>query len=285
MQVDLIDGLHIHYRRRGYAGAPLVVFANSLGMDLRIWNGVLSRLGGRIQSICYDKRGHGLSDAPPAPYTLDNHIDDLLGLLDHLHIKRAIFCGVSAGGMIALGLAARRPGMVRGLILCDTAHKIGPDEMWNQRIEQIRRHGIDRVADSILERWFSRSFRQSVPEALAGWRNMLVRTPVEGYIGTCAAMRDADLTAAAKSLRLPVDCLCGSEDVATPPDLVQSMADLIAESSFQLVDGAGHLPCIEAADHLASTISAFIKEISLDKQDRLEETGYLQASAGRRLSV
>lgn len=267
MQVDLIGGLHIHYRRRGYAGAPLVVFANSLGTDLRIWNGVLERLGGRIQSICYDKRGHGLSDAPPAPYTLDNHIDDLAGLLDHLRVQRAIFCGVSVGGMIALGLAARRPGMVRGLILCDTAHKIGSDDYWNQRIEAIRRQGIEGMADPILERWFSKSFRQAVPEAVAGWRNMLVRTPVEGYIGTCAALRDADLTAAAKSLKLPVRCLCGSEDGATPPELVQTMSALIADSRFQLVDGAGHLPCIEAADQLATAISAFIEETHRDEND------------------
>ena len=261
MQVDLIDGIHIHYRRQGYAGAPLVVFANSLGTDLRIWNGVRDRLGGRIQSICYDKRGHGLSDAPPAPYTLDNHIDDLAGLLDHLRIARAIFCGVSVGGMIALGLAARRPGMVKGLILCDTAHKIGSEELWNQRIEAIRQHGIESIADSVLERWFSKAFRQAVPEAMAGWRNMLVRTPEQGYIGTCAALRDADLTAAAESLNLPVRCLCGSEDGATPPELVQSMSALIAESRFQLVEGAGHLPCIEAPDQLAAVISTFIEEI------------------------
>jgi len=261
MQVDLIDGLHLHYRRKGYPGAPLVVFLNSLGTDLRIWNGVLDRLGGRIQSLCYDKRGHGLSDAPPAPYTLDNHIDDLAGLLDHLRIERAILCGVSVGGMIALGLAARRPGMIQGLILCDTAHRIGSDDLWNQRIEQIRQHGIESIANPVLDRWFSKSFRQAVPNAVAGWRNMLVRTPVEGYVGTCAALRDADLTAAAKRLNLPVRCLCGSEDGATPPDLVQSMSALIAESRFQVVDGAGHLPCIEAPDTLAETIHALIEEI------------------------
>ena len=127
MQVALIDGRHIHYRREGNAAAPLVVFANSLGTDLRIWDAVLDRLGDSVQSICYDKRGHGLSDAPPAPYTLDNHIDDLAGLLDHLRVQRAILCGVSVGGMIALGLAARRPVITRGLILCDTAHKIGSE--------------------------------------------------------------------------------------------------------------------------------------------------------------
>jgi 3-oxoadipate enol-lactonase len=263
MQVDLIDGIHIHYRQRGVAGAPLVVFANSLGTDLRIWNGVLKRLGGRIQSLCYDKRGHGLSDAPPAPYTLDNHIDDLEGLLDHLGVGRAVVCGVSVGGMIALGLAARRPDMVRGLILCDTAHKIGSDELWNQRIDQIRRHGIESIADSIIERWFSEAFRKAVP--VAGWRNMLVRTPVDGYLGTCVALRDADLTAAATGLAIPVHCLCGSADGATPPDLVQSMSALIPGARFDLVAGAGHLPCIEAADQVASVIRTFIEETTCDE--------------------
>jgi len=261
MQVDLIHGRHLHYRRKGDADAPLVVFANSLGTDLRIWDGVIERLGGRIQSLCYDMRGHGLSDAPPAPYTLDDHIDDLAGLLENLHIQRPLVCGISVGGMVALGLADRRPDMVRGLILSDTAHKIGSDALWNERIEQIRQHGIESIADAILERWFSKSYCQAVPAAVAGWRNMLVRTPVEGYIGTCAALRDADLTAAAENLKLPVHCLCGSEDGATPPDLVRSMSALIAGSRFQLVAGAGHLPCIEAPDALAAIIHTFIAEI------------------------
>jgi 3-oxoadipate enol-lactonase len=267
MQIAFIGGRHIHYRRKGSAGAPLVVFANSLGTDLRIWNGVLDRLGGVIESICYDKRGHGLSDAPSAPYTLDDHIDDLAGLLGHLQVEQAIFCGTSVGGMIALGLAARRPEMVRGLILSDTAHKIGSDELWNQRIDHIRQHGIEGIADAILERWFSESFRQTAPQAVAGWRNMLVRTPVEGYVGTCAALRDADLTEAARNLKAPVLCLCGSEDGATPPDLVRSMSTLIAGARFQLVDGAGHLPCIEASDQLASAITEFIEETKRDGYD------------------
>ena len=261
MQVALIHGRHLHYRRTGHEDAPLVVFANSLGTDLRIWDGVLHHLGGRVQSLCYDKRGHGLSDAPPAPYTLDDHIDDLTGLLENLRIERAILCGVSVGGMIALGLAARRPDLVRGLILCDTAHKIGSEALWNERIQKIRQHGIESIADAIIERWFSESFRQAVPEAVAGWRNMLVRTPLEGYVGTCAALRDADLTAAAQSLKLPVSCLCGSEDGATPPDLVRSMGTLIAGASFRSVEGAGHLPCIEVPEVLAAVINTFITEM------------------------
>ncbi len=259
MQVELIDGHHIHYRRKGPADGPLVVFANSLGTDLRIWDAVIENLGGRVRSLCYDMRGHGLSDAPPAPYTLDDHINDLAGLLDKLHIRRAVLCGISVGGMVALGLAARRPDLVRALVLCDTAHKIGPDALWNERIEQIRRHGLESIADAVLERWFSKSYDRA--GAVAGWRNMLVRTPMAGYIGTCAALRDADLTAAAESLQLPVLCLCGSEDGATPPDLVRSMGALIAGSRFQLVKGAGHLPCIEAPEALAAAVDTFMAEV------------------------
>jgi 3-oxoadipate enol-lactonase len=264
MQVELVDGHHIHYRRSGDPGAPLVVFANSLGTDMRIWDKVLARLEGSIQSICYDKRGHGLSDAPPAPYTIDDHVDDLAGLLDRLHVEAAILCGISVGGMIALALAAQRPGMVRGLVLCDTAHKIGPEDLWNQRIEQIRARGIDSMADAVIERWFSAAYRKAFPIEVAGWRNMLVRTPVEGYLGTCAALRDADLTAAAQNLQMPVHCLCGSEDGATPPELVKSMSALIEGARFQLVDGAGHLPCVEAADKVAAAIRAFIEETHHD---------------------
>ena len=262
MQVARIDGIHLHYRLNGSTDAPTVVFANSLGTDFRIWDSVLERLGPDVQSLCYDKRGHGLSDAPAAPYTIDDHIDDLIGLMTHLNIHRALICGVSVGGMIALGLGARRPELARGLMLCDTAHKIGSDDLWNERIAQIRAHGIAAIADGILDRWFSAGFRQLQGDAVAGWRNMLVRTPIEGYVGTCAALRDADLTAEAGALRLPVRCLCGSEDGATPPELVEAMRALISEAGFELVQGAGHLPCIESPGSIAAIIEDFLREIA-----------------------
>ena len=263
MQVARINGIHLHYRRSGNPQAPAVVFANSLGTDLRIWDDVLDHLGDGIQSLCYDKRGHGLSDAPTPPYTIDDHIGDLAGLLEHEGIGKAVICGVSVGGMIALGLAARKPEIVRALVLCDTAHKIGSDALWNERIDLIRQHGIEGMADAILERWFSDAFRRANQAAVAGWRNMLVRTPVDGYVGTCAALRDADLTSAAQILNLPARCLAGSEDGATPPGLVKLMSDLIPKSRFQVVDGAGHLPCIEAPREMADVIAGIIQEHTL----------------------
>lgn len=260
MQVTKANGIHIHCAQDGDPGGRPLVFSNSLGTDLRVWDRVVAELGGEYRIVRYDKRGHGLSDAPPAPYSLDDHVDDLAGLLDAIGVREALVVGLSVGGMIAQGLGARRPDLVRGLVLCDTAHKIGTEETWQQRIDGIERGGIAALADGILERWLSERFRAEHPEETLGWRHMLVRTPVEGYLGTCAAIRDADFTEAAKSLAMPTLCVCGSEDGATTPDLVRSMAEIIPGARFELVDGAGHLPCVEAPQAVADLIRYLGKE-------------------------
>ncbi len=253
----------LHYADEGPRDAPVLVFANSLGTDFRTWDEIVRRFSDRFRVIRYDKRGHGLSGAPPAPYRMDDHVDDLIGLLDHLAADRIILCGLSVGGLIAQGLVARQPERVRGLVLSDTAARIGTTEMWNTRIEAVQKGGIEGLAEAILERWFSAAFRAGRPAELAGWRNMLVRTPVEGYLGTSMAIRDADLTDQAASIGVPTLCLCGAEDGATPPDLVRATAELIPGAAFRIIDGAGHLPCIEYPDVQAGLMMAFFEENNL----------------------
>lgn len=267
MHFAAVNGMVIHTSVEGPeeapAEAPVLVFANSLGTDLRVWHGVAARLVQSYRIVRYDKRGHGLSSCPPAPYRLDDHVADLAALLDRLEISRAVVVGLSVGGMIALGLAAARPDLVRGLVLSDTAHRIGSPDMWNTRIDAIRAGGIAALAEPILERWFSAAFRSQKPDDLAGWRHMLTRTPAEGYIGTCMAIRDADLTDVARRIAVPALCLVGSEDGATPPDLVRSLAELIPGAGFEMIDGVGHLPCVEAPDTVADLIAGFLQEASL----------------------
>jgi 3-oxoadipate enol-lactonase len=170
---------------------------------------------------------------------------------------------VSVGGQIAQGLLAARPELVSGLVLCDTAHKIGTAEMWNARIDAIETGGIEAMAEPILERWFSAAFRKANPDALAGWRAMLTRTPKAGYLGTCDAIRDADLTEQAKRIGVPALCVVGDEDGSTPPALVRELADLIPGAGFETVAGAGHLPCIEQPGTLTGLINTFVKEHGL----------------------
>ena len=172
-------------------------------------------------------------------------------LLDAIGVKSATIVGLSIGGLIAQGLAAARPELVRGVVLMDTAHKIGTNEMWNGRIDAVVKGGIEAIANGVMERWFSPSFRATRTAELAGWRNMLVRTTVDGYAGSSAAIRDCDYEKEARALRVPVLGIGGSLDGATPPDLVKGTVAIIPNARFVLVEGAGHLPNIEMPEFVA----------------------------------
>ena len=252
-------GTTLHVAESGPSDGPALVFSNSLGTDFRIWDALLPHLPAGLRIIRYDKRGHGLSDCPPQPWGMGDHVADLAGVLDVLGVNSAVICGLSVGGMIAQGLAAERPDLVSALILCDTGAKIGNPEMWNARITAVEEGGIAVLADAILERWFTKRFRDQDP-ALPLWRNMLLRTAAAGYGGTCAAIRDADLVESTSRLRLPCLAVCGAEDGATPPDLVRETASLIPGSRFELIRRAGHLPCIEQPEVLGRLIGGFLNE-------------------------
>ncbi|WP_417684125.1 3-oxoadipate enol-lactonase [Roseibium sp.] len=258
-----VNGLSLHYSDTGERDLPVIVFANSLGTDFRSWDRVVERLSGSFRMIRYDKRGHGLSQATPAPYKMSDHVGDLAGLLDQLEVTAALVVGLSVGGQIAQGLALSRPDLVKALVLCDTAAKIGSAEMWQTRMDAIENGGIEVLAEPILERWFSEEFRATRAEELAGWRSMLTRTPLDGYLGTCAAIRDTDFSEEVQSLSIPVLCVCGTDDGATTPELVRATAGLIPGARYVDIDGAGHLPCIEKPDALVLAIKEFIQENKL----------------------
>lgn len=235
-----------------------MVFINALGTDLRIWDGVVPHLTDHYPVLRFDKRGHGLSDCPSAPYTIREFAIDLLGLLDQLDISQATFVGISVGGMIALDIVGTWPERVHSLVLCDTAPVIGTAELWNDRINRLREHGMPSMAETILARWFAPAFKGKSHATYQGYYNMLTRMPVEGYTGTCEAIRDADLTETVKTIETQTLILCGSEDAATPPDLVQRLAELMPNAEFQEIPDAGHSICIEQPDFVAEQIKRFL---------------------------
>jgi 3-oxoadipate enol-lactonase len=253
------DSVPHHVRVTGRADAPAVVFANSLGSDLNIWHAVVERLGLAARSVRYDIRGHGLTQATPPPYSIAELARDLEQILEALEIRRAIVCGVSVGGMIALRLAASRPDLVDGLVLCDTGFRIGTRASWNQRISDVARGGLPAIADSIMARWFTHAFRTEQADQVAGYRDMLERTTTAGYAGVSAALRDADLEGEARAVACPTLVLCGDQDVATPPELGRSLAAAIRDARFELVQAAGHLPNIEQPDTVAARLRAFVR--------------------------
>jgi len=161
---------------------------------------------------------------------------------------------VSVGGMIAQSLASRRPDLVAGLVLCNTGYRIGDAKGWSDRIAALDETGLERMADNILERWFSVGFRYDHATRAKGYRMMLTRTPLDGYRTVCAAIRDADLENATRTLTCPTLCIAGGEDLATTPAVVETLATAIPRARYKLYGTVGHLPCIETPAALAEDI-------------------------------
>ncbi|MEM6622506.1 MAG: 3-oxoadipate enol-lactonase [Pseudomonadota bacterium] len=260
MTAAKINGVTLHYTEQGPRGAPALVFSNSLGTDFRIWDEVVAGLPSGLRIVRYDKRGHGLSELPDQPWGMGEHVADLAALLDHLGVKNAIICGLSVGGIIAQGIAAERPDLVAGIILCDTGAKIGNPEMWDGRIKIAEEQGLEAMADAVMERWFTPGFRSDDP-GFPIWRNMLVRTTVGGYADTCRAIRDTDLTESTARLNVPCLGLCGDQDGSTPPDLVRETTALVSGSTFEIVRNAGHIPCVEQPEQTLALIKRFVGDV------------------------
>jgi 3-oxoadipate enol-lactonase len=260
MRITTTNSIRTHHAESGDPAGVPVVFANSLGTDFRVWDALLPHLPAGLRILRYDMRGHGLSDAPAGDYFMGDLVADAAGLMDRLAFRHAVFVGLSIGGVVAQGLAAERPDLVRALVLSNTAAKIGATEMWADRIAAVRAGGVEALAESILVRWFSKAFREGRPEELAGWRHMLTRTPVDGYVGCCAALAETDLRESTARLTLPTLAVAGSEDGSTPPDLVRETADSIAGARFEIIRGVGHIPSIEAPERLGALIGGFLKE-------------------------
>lgn len=259
MQFAKLHGLVIHYRWSDTGrGKPVLVFSNSVGTDLRIWDAVTDRLGDSVSVLAYDKRGHGLSDLGAPPYGIADHVDDLAGLIDHLKIGRAVICGLSVGGLIAQGLALARPDLVKGLILCCTGSKIGTADLWDARIRMVEEGGLAAVVEGTMTRWFTPAFRTPDNPLFAGARTMFLRQDARGYADICAALRDADFAAGAGKIAVPTLCVAGDSDGSTPPELVKAMAERIRGSDFAVIDACAHLPCLEQPGKLAGLITSFI---------------------------
>ncbi len=250
------DGVSLHVRDEGDINGRVVMFSNSLGTDLRVWDALLPHLPEGLRLVRYDSRGHGLSDCTPPPYTIDSLIDDAVIVIDALKLTDITFVGHSIGGLVGQGLAAREPDLLRGLALMNTAVKIGDHDFWAKRIEQVLAAGISGMSDTVLSRWFSTDFLNQEAR-LAPWRNMLNRTTVEGYTGSCSAIAGADFTKSTANLKLPILTIAGENDSLTPPELVQATAAL-CHADFQIVENACHIPSVEHPLKVSALLSDFL---------------------------
>jgi 3-oxoadipate enol-lactonase len=247
----------VHYEFDGPAGAPVLVLSCSLGATLAMWEPQVAPLSRRFRLLRYDTRGHGLSSAPPGPYTLDDLGGDTIAMLDALKIGRANFCGLSMGGLIALWLGIHAPERIDHLVACNTAARVGIVDAWNSRMAAVRREGMNAVAAGLMERWFTADFRARAPAIVESIRRMVLRAPREGYLACCAAVRDADLRERVGEVKLPTLIISGTSDAVTPPAEGKGIAERIPGA--RLVElPAAHLSNVEAAAQFTDAVLQFL---------------------------
>ncbi len=235
-------GLTVHFEIVGPADAPPVVLIHSLGTNLHLWDAQVPALADHYRVVRYDLRGHGLSALPPQrEFTVADLAGDLDALLDALAIARASVIGLSIGGTIAQRFAAAYPARVERLVLAATGSRVGTAESWSERIVTVESGGMAPLVEGTMTRWFSERTRADDPVLVDGFRHMLERTPVAGYVGCCAALRDADLHDDDARIVAPTLVIAGSADTSTPPATGAALQAAIAGAQLAVIEGAAHI--------------------------------------------
>jgi len=252
-----IGDFRAHYALSGLAGSPVLVLSNSLGTNFSMWDPQLPEFEKRLRVLRYDTRGHGQSSVTPGPYRIEQLGRDVLHILDRLNVDRVHFCGLSLGGMTGMWLGVHAPERLHKLVLCNTAARIGTADVWNARIDAVRKGGMKSIAPAVIERWFSPAFRAAAPETVARTERMLEATPPEGYAACCAAVRDMDQRDTLSSIATPTLVICGAQDPATPPADGQFLASKIHGARCVELPAA-HLSNIEAAVQFSSEVIRFL---------------------------
>ncbi|MDH4395211.1 MAG: 3-oxoadipate enol-lactonase [Limnobacter sp.] len=250
----------LNYRLDGNPDKPALLFLNSLGTNLHMWDVQVKALENDFYMIRMDTRGHGQSSVPQGPYTLNQLGLDAVELLDELKISEAAVCGISMGGITALWLALKFPHRFKKIIAANTAAKIGHEPAWNERatqvMEQSHRAMID-LASSAPQRWFTAEFTQHNPEWVDGICNMLSNTPPAGYAACCQALAVADLRDTLSRISVPVCVIAGQFDPVTTVEDAQYICSAVPHSCLKTLK-ASHLSNIEQADAFSQTLRDYL---------------------------
>lgn len=249
---------NINYQTFGDPNSPALVFSNSLGTKYSMWQPQIDALQHDFYIICYDTRGHGASEAPQGPYSIEQFGQDVINLLDHLQIKKANFCGISMGGLTGQWLAIHQSDRFHRVIVCNTAAKIGQESAWLDRAKLVREQGLSPIAATAASRWFTEAFIQNNSTVVASLSHDLGIGSAEGYASCCEALAKADLREELKNISIPVLVVAGTQDPVTTVADAQFMQQHIAHSELFEIN-ASHISNIEQAECFSNKMRTFIR--------------------------
>lgn len=248
----------LHYRIDGStSGNPWLVFCNSLGTDLHMWDAQIADLSEDFCILRYDRRGHGRSSTPTPPYSLANLGGDVIALMDALGIARAHFCGLSIGGLTAQWLAINVGHRLDRFVVCATAARIGTTDSWNARIVEVEANGLGELVPATAERWFTPGFRAARPAVVGAILENFAATSVDGYAGCCAALATADLHDQLAKIATPLLAISGKDDPVCPPADLAAIARAVQNGRHTSLPGR-HIVNLESAAAFNAVLREFL---------------------------
>jgi 3-oxoadipate enol-lactonase len=256
------NGIRIHYTLEGPADAPIVTMSHSLAANLSMWDPQMSVLTARYRVLRYDTRGHGGTDVPEGPYSLDQLAEDVRALLQALGIQRTSFIGLSMGSMIGQVLALTYPEMIQCLILCEASSRTSPELqlIWDERIRVAQTQGMGAHVESTIDRWFTAPFQERRADVVDPVRAMIRATKPEGYVGCIHAIKGLDLIERQNAIRIPTLIIVGEEDPASPVANSQAIHERIQGSELVILKSAAHLSNMEQPEVFNRAVLAFLEK-------------------------
>jgi 3-oxoadipate enol-lactonase len=250
------DGCAIHVEIEGPERAPVLMLSNSLGTNLHMWDEQVAPFTQHFRLLRYDRRGHGQSDAPKGPYSMERLGRDVIAILDALKIERINWCGLSMGGMVGMWLGANAPNRINKLILSNTASYM-KDAPWDERIKAAREKGMVALVEGTLDRWFTKPFRERAPQAVEPIRKMFVATNVEGYVGCVEAIRAMDHRPLLPKITAPTLVIAGRHDPGTTLEAGEFIAHQIPGAKLAVLEAA-HISNVEQPRAYADAALGFL---------------------------
>ncbi|XSC47507.1 3-oxoadipate enol-lactonase [Bradyrhizobium sp. RDT10] len=263
--IEVQPGLRLWVEAAPPSADPVLILSNSIGSDYGMWDEVVARLSGQVRIIRYDTRGHGRSELGTEALTIEHLGRDVIGIMDALEISRAVFCGLSLGGLTGQWLGAEAPERFDGLILANTAPSFPPPDLWLERARTVRDSGMKELVGPTVDRWLTEGFRVRQPDRAAGIRRMIASTPAEGYARCCEVLAITDLAYALPRVRVPVRVICGQHDPSATPARGAEIVASVPDADILTLDAA-HISAIEAADAFAQAALEFTKRVTSAKQ-------------------
>ena len=261
MKIDT-GKLGINIEKSGNPDGPVVMMAHSLGCNLHMWEPQLSLLETDFHVVRLDMRGHGLSDAPLGPYTLDELADDVIAVMDNQGIKQAHWVGLSIGGMFGQSLLLRYPQRFLSAALCDTMSALpdGAMAIWDERVAKVESDGLASIKQATLERWFTPDFLSNNKKAVDAVGAQVDQATDTGYLGCSRAIMKLNFIDQLASIKINVLLIVGAEDMATPVTASEAMHERLPNSELVVLQNASHISNVEQAEKFNAALGPFLRK-------------------------